>query len=49
LSEYEEKPVWKKPVLCRSGKGWNCIGMHHVDPHQIGKNNWIAVVDGFGG
>jgi hypothetical protein len=47
-TEYEEKPVRKKPVLCRSGKGWNCIGMHHIDPRQTGENTWIAAVDGFG-
>jgi hypothetical protein len=47
-AEYEEKPVRKKPVLRRNGKGWSCIGMHHIDAHQTGENKWIAAVDGFG-
>jgi hypothetical protein len=47
-TEYEEQPVRKAPVLRRSGTGWSCIGMHHVDPQQVDKDKWIAAVDGFG-
>ena len=43
---YEEKEVYKSPILKASGSGWNSKGMHHMDPHQIGKNEWIACVDG---
>ena len=43
---YEEKEVCKNPILKASGSGWNSKGMHHMDPHQIGKNEWIACVDG---
>jgi len=47
LSEnsYEEKMISEKPVVSRTGKGWNAVGMHHVDPHKVG-DRWIAVVDG---
>lgn len=47
-TEFEEKLVQKRPALRRSGKGWNRIGMHHLDPHQIDGNIWLASVDGFG-
>lgn len=26
---------------------WRVSGIHHLDAHQIGKENWIACVDGF--
>ena len=42
---YKEKIVSDKPLLTKSGKGWNAAGMHHVDLHKIG-NEWIAAVDG---
>lgn len=45
-TDYEEKEVDGNPVLKGSGRGWNSLGMHHIDPHQIGKNRWIACVDG---
>ena len=44
---YEEKEVKESPVLTPGELGWNGRGMHHVDPHQIGTNQWIACVDGF--
>jgi len=47
-TNYSEKPVNGKIVLQASGEGWNAHGMHHIDPHQIEKNKWIACVDGFG-
>ncbi|MFC2083693.1 hypothetical protein ACFLS9_01415 [Bacteroidota bacterium] len=47
LSEklYSEKIVSEKPLVSKTGKGWNAVGMHHVDLHRIG-DKWIAVVDG---
>jgi len=45
-TDYEEKEVDGNPVLKGSARGWNSQGMHHIDPHQIGKNRWIACVDG---
>jgi hypothetical protein len=44
--EYEEHEVIMEPVLKESGSGWNSIGMHHVDPHQVSEDKWIACVDG---
>lgn len=44
---YKEKLVRKNPILKPRGVGWNKKGMHHIDPHQIEKNKWIACVDGF--
>ena len=44
-TRYAEKIVSEKPILAKSGKGWNAAGMHHVDLHKIGKK-WIAIVDG---
>ena len=51
---YEEHEVYASPVLETSGIGkkrfespdWNTDGMHHIDPHQISQNEWIACVDG---
>lgn len=47
---YREKSVDGNPILKRSGNrwGWNSIGMHHIDPHQINEKKWIACVDGYG-
>src|ERR1043165_3225277 len=44
---YEERENKHGPVLTSSGRGWNCTGMHHVDPHQMDGEQWIACVDGF--
>ena len=38
----------EKPFIEAAETGWNSIGMHHADVHQIGENHWIAVVDGHG-
>ena len=47
-TDYQEAPVSETPVIGASGQGWNGLGMHTLDPHQIGENEWIAVVDGYG-
>jgi len=44
---YEEKQVTDSPILKPSGTGWNKDGMHHIDPHQIDENTWLACVDGY--
>jgi hypothetical protein len=44
--DYAENEILTEPVLKGSGSGWNSIGMHNIDPHQIGENRWIACVDG---
>lgn len=46
-ASYAEKKVDENPVLKASGDGWNAEGMHHIDPHQIDENRWIACVDGY--
>jgi hypothetical protein len=45
-ARYKEKEVTTNPILRGSGKGWNAERMHHIDPHQIDENRWIACVDG---
>ncbi len=47
LSEisYADKLASKKPIVTKTGVGWNAAGMHHVDMHKIG-NKWMSVVDG---
>jgi hypothetical protein len=44
---YAEKMI-ETPVVKASGQGWNAETMHHVDAHQIGRNQWIAAVDALG-
>ena len=36
------------PLVKATSKGWNADAMHHVDLHQLGKDKWIAAVDGKG-
>lgn len=45
-TNYQEKEAIENPILKASGSGWNAIGMHTIDPHQINKDKWIACVDG---
>jgi hypothetical protein len=45
-TSYRERAVSASPILTASGTGWNGKGMHHIDPHQIDENEWIACVDG---
>jgi hypothetical protein len=47
-ADYEEREVPQNPIVKASGAGWNAKKMHHVDPHRLAPNRWIAVVDGFG-
>jgi hypothetical protein len=44
---YREAPLSPAPLLSGAGKGWNARGMHHIDLHHLGKNHWIACVDGW--
>jgi hypothetical protein len=44
---YREEPVSCNPILKANGLGWNAVGMHHLDPHELEKNQWIACVDGY--
>jgi hypothetical protein len=48
LSEREfEERVIGSPVLAGDGRGWNALGMHHVDAHQLEDGSWLACVDGW--
>lgn len=44
--EYEEIPYANYPVLKAGKRGWNKDGMHHIDPHCLGRGKWIVCVDG---
>jgi hypothetical protein len=51
-TEYKEREADVRPILSGSAKhltwtAWNAKGMHTLDPHEIGPNDWIACVDGF--
>ncbi len=46
-SEYQERLLQKVPILRPSYQGWNADGMHHIDAHRIGENDWLASVDGW--
>jgi len=48
LTTYAEERMGDEPIIKASGTGWNAQAMHQLDPHQIGPNQWIASVDGFG-
>jgi len=43
---YEERETEGSPILKPSGRGWNDLRMHHVDPHELGPGRWLACVDG---
>ncbi|MFA5080827.1 MAG: hypothetical protein WC472_04385 [Candidatus Paceibacterota bacterium] len=45
--EYEEKGYPNNPVLKANWRRWNRSGMHNIDAHCLGKNEWIACVDGY--
>ncbi|MCM3870667.1 MAG: hypothetical protein ND895_08245 [Pyrinomonadaceae bacterium] len=45
-STYQESECALSPIMGPNGTGWNAIGMHHVDPHQLSDGRWIACVDG---
>jgi O-antigen/teichoic acid export membrane protein len=45
-TSYKEQEVRGNPVLKATGTSWNRQGMHHIDPHLIGRDEWIACVDG---
>lgn len=46
-TEYQEVEVAGDAVLRGSGHGWNRVGMHHVDAHQLEDGSWLACVDGW--
>jgi hypothetical protein len=44
-TEYAERELPESPLLKASRKGWNAMGMHHVDALPV-DGEWIAAVDG---
>jgi hypothetical protein len=47
-TSYQEELANVSPIVQASGDGWNGIGMHHIDPHQVVKDRWLACTDGYG-
>ena len=47
INSYVERESQHSPVLRASGQGWNGLGMHHLDAHQMSERQWIACVDGY--
>ena len=43
---YGEREFSDSPVLKPQAGGWNSVGMHHMDPHQLDDGRWLACVDG---
>ena len=45
-SEFKEREIDGSPVLRASKRGWNAVGMHHLDAMQVGDGQWLGAVDG---
>jgi hypothetical protein len=43
---YSERPFGELPIISAADTGWNSLGMHHIDPHPLEIDRWIACVDG---
>lgn len=48
-TNYVEREYSNSPILKASGRGWNALGMHHIDAHQLSNGEWMACVDGLSG
>ena len=44
---YHEQPLLNRPLFGPNRRHWAQGGMHHVDPHRLARNEWIAAVDGW--
>ena len=49
VDAYEERELSPTPILTGTGRGWNAMGMHHVDAHRLQDGSWLACVDGWEG
>lgn len=47
-TSYAEEKAFDEPVIAADGSGWNEKAMHQLDPVQVGEDEWVASVDGFG-
>lgn len=45
-TSYREQELPESPLFAGTGYGWNALGMHHLDAHQLGSGSWIAAIDG---
>lgn len=45
-TEYAECELSESPLLRPSRKGWNAVGMHHLDAVRRPDGSWLALVDG---
>jgi len=45
-TNYAEKEHPGSPILQPSERGWNALGMHHIDAHPLPQGGWLASVDG---
>lgn len=45
---FRERELLDRPLLTPEGRGWNSIGMHHIDAQQLNDGSLLAVVDGAG-
>jgi hypothetical protein len=45
--DYAEEEIAGGPILAGGARGWNRLGMHHVDAHPLQDGSWIACVDGW--
>lgn len=43
---YAEHELPESPIFDAGELGWNSIGMHHMDAHQLNGGEWVASVDG---
>ncbi|WHZ21014.1 MAG: hypothetical protein OJF47_000126 [Nitrospira sp.] len=46
-TSYREHPLSQGEVVGPSWRFWTQGGMHHVDPHRLDSDRWIASVDGW--
>jgi hypothetical protein len=44
--DYEERQAGQRPIL-KGYDNWNTRGMHQISPVRIGREKWIAAVDGY--
>jgi hypothetical protein len=45
-TRYSERAIGRSPIISAANTGWNSLGMHHIDPHPLKRDRWIACVDG---
>lgn len=46
---YADSELGPDPILGPGQDDWNRLGIHHLDPHHIQEDSWLACVDGRAG